>query len=492
VSLPRAAPRPPTPRGPFLVAGLGIAGLAAAAAIAERSGPEHVVAWGRTLARPFEDRAAALRERGVTLAVGGDGVDLLDGRGCVVKSPGIPDDEPLIAAAARRGVELIDEAELAWRDDDRPWVGVTGTNGKSTVCSLIAAALAAAGHHPASAGNREGGPALSELAHDAASDVVVAELSSFQLRHAPELLPEVAVLTNCTHDSWARHGGRAGYERDKAWIAVRGEDVARRAVLPADDPLGRRLAAAVRAGGGSVTTFGTAADADLRIAACDWTLEAATLELHAGGDEIALTTRLPGAHNALNVAAALAAATALGVDRATACAALTAAAPVAGRLERVGPAGEVDVLVDYAHNPDGLASVLGTVRHVLDARGAGRIVAVASALPVFDPGQYEAMGRVVGGRADAVVATTERLDPDAPLEEPPAFFAALRSTAAELAVEIDRRAAIERAVTAARRGDVVLVLGRGRRRTPIHVPGTEPLAVDDREAARAALAARMS
>jgi UDP-N-acetylmuramoyl-L-alanyl-D-glutamate--2,6-diaminopimelate ligase len=468
------------------VAGYGIAGLAAAAALANRDGPASVTVWGRVLPEVFAAGFEDLAQRGVELVVGGDGLELLEDRLCVIKSPGIPDEEPLIAAATEtRGVDLIDEAELGWRLTDRPLIGVTGTNGKSTVCALIAAVLEATGTPAVVAGNVEGGPALSGVSADAA--VVVGELSSFQLRHSPHLLPDLAVLTNCTHDSWHRHGGQDGYERDKERIALRDDLAARHAVLPADDPLGRRLAPRVCAAGGTVTTFGFSESADCRIRACDWDLRRAILQLELAGRVVELEAPFPGEHNARNLAAALATVVAWGIDLDVAAAALAAARPVPGRLEPAGAPSGFDVLVDYAHNPDGLRQTLATVRHVLRRRGRGRLIAVVAALPVFSADQYAEMGSAAAA-ADVVFATTERLRPDAPLEEPPEFFAALRETGVELTVEVDRRRAIDRAVTVARPGDVVLVLGRGRRRTPIHVPGEEPLTVDDREQARAAIA----
>lgn len=483
--------RPPLPPGPYVVAGAGVAGQAAAAELADRAGADSVTVWAASAPPPSQaEGVERVAGRGVSLRIGGDGLDLLPAARCVVKSPGIPDDEPIVAAAAAAGLALIDEAELGWRLDPRPYVGVTGTNGKSTVCSLVATALSAAGAKPLVAGNCEGGPALSAAAADRDADAIVAELSSFQLRHSPELLPDVAVLTNCTQDSWHRHAGREGYARDKARIALRAGAPAPHAVLPTDDPLGVRLAAEVAAAGGAVTTFGMAAGADCRVVDCDWDLDTARLTLAVDGSEIGLSPRLPGPHNALNVVAALAAARAFGVDLDTAAAAIERAEPVPARLERIPGSAPFDLLVDYAHNPDGLLRVLEAVRHVQERRRTGRLVTVVSALPVFDEDQYAEMGRVVGRLADVVIATTERLSSDAPLEEPPAFFGALRDAADDLAVEPDRRAAVELAVARAQPGDVVLVLGRGRRRTPIHLPGGDVLRSDDRELAAHALAER--
>jgi UDP-N-acetylmuramoylalanine--D-glutamate ligase len=151
-----------------------------------------------------------LEAAGARVALGGDGRDLLDGPGparCVVKSPGLAFESPLVSEARKRGVAVLDEAELGWRLDGRPLVGVTGTNGKGTCAALVRAALGAAGYEPILAGNTHFGPPLSE-APDHRGDVLVAELSSFQLAGSPSLLPEASLFTNLGQQHWDYRGSR--------------------------------------------------------------------------------------------------------------------------------------------------------------------------------------------------------------------------------------------------------------------------------------------
>jgi len=172
------------PAGPFLVAGLGRAGRAAADALL-RVGAGAVWAWDASSNPPQRSAARRLRARGVHVTLGGDGREALDEAGAhvtIVKSPGIFMDVPLLRAARALGVEVIDELELGWGLCAAPIVGVTGTNGKSTTSRLCCAVLEGAGHPVELAGNTEFGPALSAAG---CGGWVVCEVSSFQLEASP-------------------------------------------------------------------------------------------------------------------------------------------------------------------------------------------------------------------------------------------------------------------------------------------------------------------
>src|SRR5947209_14507343 len=126
--------RPDLPPGPYVVAGLGRAGQAAARRLSAVAGAGAVAAWDGTAPPAARAAASELAATGARVALGGDGIELLDPPpGCVVKSPGIPPTVPLLRLAAGRGIPVIDELELGWRLDERPLVAVTGTNGKSTI-----------------------------------------------------------------------------------------------------------------------------------------------------------------------------------------------------------------------------------------------------------------------------------------------------------------------------------------------------------------------
>jgi UDP-N-acetylmuramoylalanine--D-glutamate ligase len=155
---------------------------------------------------------------GAEIATGGNGVELLARARCVVKSPGVPREAPVVAAALERGIPVIGELELAWRMLPQEFVAVTGTNGKTTTVELIAAIYRAAGLPVEVAGNV--GRALSELVLEplAAGTTIVCEASSFQLEDTRAFSPEAAVLLNLTEDHLDRHLTFDSYKEAKLRI----------------------------------------------------------------------------------------------------------------------------------------------------------------------------------------------------------------------------------------------------------------------------------
>jgi UDP-N-acetylmuramoylalanine-D-glutamate ligase len=193
--------RPPLPTGPYVVAGVSRAGSAAALAL-KAIVPEREIWVYDDL--PYSSHAEitlkAIAELGLRR------LELEDGKlpptldfdgGALVKSPGIRDDAAIVRAARSTGMVVIDEAELGWRLDTRPQVGVTGTNGKSTTAMLTAQLLRSAGRAPIVAGNSTFGPPLSAAAAEP-GDVVVAELSSFQLESCTDLMSPTSPRTTST------------------------------------------------------------------------------------------------------------------------------------------------------------------------------------------------------------------------------------------------------------------------------------------------------
>jgi UDP-N-acetylmuramoyl-L-alanyl-D-glutamate--2,6-diaminopimelate ligase len=471
------------------VAGIGRAGTAAARALAARPGPP-VRAWDG-LDRPQEHQAtAALAKLGIAVHRG-DGVALLDKAllpRTVVKSPGLPFTTPLIEAAVRRGLTVLDEAELGWLLDRRPLIAVTGTNGKSTTTSLVAAMLDASGRTPVTAGNTRFGVPLSE-AHLQPGDVIVAELSSFQLEGCTALRPDAAVLTNVTLDHLYRHGSIEAYTNCKRRLF---EGVPAAAV-GVDQPAGRDVARDLRAGGATVVTFGRHPTADRRVLTVQPRLDGARLSIAelGGGSARTLHPRLIGEHNALNIAAALALADALEIDPDVAAAAVEAAPPLPGRFERVAVEAGFDIVVDYAHNPDGVAQAVRTGRAILAARGSGELRVVLSALSMVGPDQARAMGRAAREGADHVVLTTQRWTLDDPGDAlTPGLLDGARAAigGASPVVEPDRATAIEHALRTAAPGDLVLILDRGEAAGPLYDRAGTPRPFDDRAEVRSLLA----
>ncbi len=476
--------RPELPAGPYLVAGLAVAGFAALQRLHEIGVPARELAGWDARRRPEAEAVyGALERRGVRLSFGGDPVALLDRTprpACVVKSPGLPATHALPAAAATRGLPVLDEAELAWRTDPRRWIGVTGTNGKSTVCALIDAALRAEGCATVLAGNIQGGPALSVA--DPAAEVVVAEISSYQLECSPALLPDLAVLTNLARDHLERHGDVDRYAAVKRRLFIRPGGRVARAVVPTGDRLGRALAAELRAAGAAVSTVGPDRRADVRVRDPIWTLAGTSVTVHThDGGEMQLRTRSIGPHMAMNAALAFAAARAWGADGTRARAAIADADPVPGRLERVPCPHGFAVLVDFAHNAAGVRASLASARALCEIRGR-RLIVVLSILSVFGRPQRTAVGRAAAMLADVVVLTTDRWRAEEPADRLPSGLAAGARAAggAEVEVVLDRRSAIAHGLALARPGDVVVIAGRGSRATQRVDADGPPRPFDDR------------
>lgn len=374
-----------------LVAGLGISGAAAAAALRPRAAA--VV----TLDRDAPD-ADAREASDVDLAA----LDL------VVASPGWAPDHPVLRDAAVRGIPVWSEVELAWRlrvprADGTPaaWLAVTGTNGKTTTVEMLASILAAAGLRAAAVGNV--GTPVVEAATDPALDVLAVELSSFQLHHTYSTSPEAGAVLNVAPDHLDWHGGLDAYAADKGRVFedvqvacvynvadVRTEALARDAdVVEGARAVGFTLGAPARGQLGIVEgvlvdrAFHASADARDRH---EYAAEVGTLAdlAHlAGADGV-----VP-AHVVANALAAAALARAHGVDAVAVREGLRAFRPGAHRIQHVG-------------RVDGAA-------YVNDSK-ATNAHAASAALASFDAGTvvWIAGGLAKGATFDALVA--ERAD----------------------------------------------------------------------------------
>jgi UDP-N-acetylmuramoylalanine--D-glutamate ligase len=208
-----------------LVLGAAVSGRAAAR-LAIRSG-QRVTVWDADPAA-----TARLTSEGIPAVGGSWSADLLEGVDLVVVSPGIPEKALPVVETLESRVTLWSEVEFAWRQLEAPVVAVTGTNGKTTVTSLIADMLGRSGLATVAAGNI--GTALSDVA-GGAWDVAVVEVSSFQLRFTERFRPEVAVLLNVAPDHLDWHGSIHAYAAAKARIfANQGPEQV--LVYDADDP----------------------------------------------------------------------------------------------------------------------------------------------------------------------------------------------------------------------------------------------------------------
>jgi len=310
----------------------------------------------------------------------------------------------------------------------------------------------------------------------------VMEVSSIalSLERVRGLRFEVAAFSNLTQDHLDFHGSLAEYGQTKARLFT--ELAPEASVLNIDDPFAAQLASRAA---GRVTSVSKRSGADLFPKQI--TVDARGIRglIHTPVGEVELESRLVGEHNLENLLLALGISYALGVDLKRAALALGEAPQVPGRLERCDePGDDLLVLVDYAHTPDALERVLVAVRSLTQQR----VRCVFGCGGDRDPQKRPRMGAAVGRLADYAYLTN-----DNPRSEDPAAIAravevGLREMDAKYEVELDRERAIERAISQAGAGDVVLIAGKGHE--PYQLIGGQTLPFDDRIEARRALEAR--
>jgi UDP-N-acetylmuramoylalanine--D-glutamate ligase len=304
------------------VVGLARSGVAAALALRMRGAEVIGVDAGRPDAPGLADAAGRLVEAGVEVRLDASGVDLAARARTLIKSPGVPQNAPVVQAARARGTPVLGELELAWRLIPNQFIAVTGTNGKTTTSEWIGHVHAEAGLPAAVAGNV--GRAASSLALDPGlpdDETVVCEASSFQLEDTDFFSPEAAVLLNLSPDHLDRHGTYEDYVAAKLRIfANQGNDDV--AVAPADLPVEDLGGCARR------VLFGAGPGPELsRRAGYLWWDERPILPV----DEIGL----PGQHNVENAMATAAVCLARGIDPEAVAGGLRTFAGVRHRLERV-------------------------------------------------------------------------------------------------------------------------------------------------------------
>ena len=311
------------------VIGLGRSGIAAARVLARQG--YSVTLSDRGAAQRHQSDAQRLKDEGITVKLNfafdpqtakDQGLDLL------VVSPGVPWDAPALVTARTLGIETIGEMELAWRAlRDRPWVGITGTNGKTTTTALVAAIFKAAGLNAPACGNI--GYAACELALTKAPDWVIAELSSYQIEASASLAPTIGVWTTFTPDHLSRHKTVENYYRIKASLLARSQSV----IINGDDlTLQRQAEEHISPRHHWTSINGKAALAPIVI---DTYIEDGWV-IHKG-EQIVETTalRMVGAHNLQNLLLAVAAARLAGIDRSAIALGIASFPGVSHRLEHI-------------------------------------------------------------------------------------------------------------------------------------------------------------
>ncbi|SDG42804.1 UDP-N-acetylmuramoylalanine--D-glutamate ligase [Limimonas halophila] len=337
------------------VFGLGTSGLAAARALHESGA--RVLAWDDD-----SSRREAAQAQGVPLTHPDE--PAWGAAAFLVLSPGIPDrhpeSHPVAARARANDVPIVSDVELLARAQaDARFVGVTGTNGKSTTTALIGHILDEAGAAPQVGGNL-GRPALA-FEPAAPNQPYVLEMSSYQLERTASATFDVAVLLNISPDHLDRHGGMDGYVAAKRRI-FEGQRAAHTAVVGVDDARTREIARALRAADGpTIVPVSASEPVPGGVSAAGGVLIDDLDGERAEAVDLRTCATLPGAHNWQNAAAAYAACRRLGVARETIAAALNSYPGLAHRQEVVAVIDGVAFVNDSkATNADAAARALAS------------------------------------------------------------------------------------------------------------------------------------
>lgn len=398
---------------------------------------------------------------------------------------------------ARRALAQAAAAVAGFPGATLPTIGLTGTNGKTTVSWMLESIFKAAGQTAGvigTTGHRIGDrslPAkhttpeapriqalLSEMLQ-AGCTAAVMEVSSIALTmHRADGIPyRVAVFTNLSRDHLDFHGSMDDYLMAKArlFTELLAEDGT--AILCADDP----ASAKIDTGNRQRWTYGHAEDASFQIVGVDQTLGGSRIQLRTPDGPTTLSVQLLGAHNVANAVAAVAAGRALGLSLETCADGIAALHHVPGRLQPIPNTHGLTVLVDYAHTPDALQTVLASLARL----GAERILTVMGCGGDRDPGKRPEMGRAASAGSDKVFVTS-----DNPRSEDPMAIITqiLAGVDGEHTVHIDRAQAIAAAIGEAQSGDVVLIAGKGHEQT--QTAGGHSVHFDDVSVAKTALQAR--
>jgi UDP-N-acetylmuramoyl-L-alanyl-D-glutamate--2,6-diaminopimelate ligase len=397
-------------------------------------------------------------------------------------------------------------------------LGVTGTNGKTTICYIVEEILAAAGKAPGVIGTinyRYGKTSitpphttpesldlvrlLSDMV-DAGTDHTVMEVSShaLDLRRVDCCMFDAALFTNLTQDHLDYHQTMENYFESKArfFRELINRNKETTSVINADDPWGKRLIDETR---GRLMTYGLSDGADIRPTAFTADTRGVRGEGVTPYGKFRFESNLLGRYNIYNLLAALGGALGMGIDLETAVSGINRRIVVPGRLEPVEGTGDVSVLVDYAHTDDALTNVLSTLAPL----AKGRLITVFGCGGDRDRKKRPKMAAAAAARSHKVIVTSDNPrteDPAAIIEEVLAGFEGTDYSRVDpggsfwqdsrkvYAVIPDRREAIRFAVSRAEGGDIVLLAGKGHE--DYQIIGTTKYPFDDRIEAKEALTER--
>ena len=376
---------------------------------------------------------------------------------------------------SRKAAALLAKAFYLPDADRLKTVVVTGTNGKTSFTYLMESIFAAAGIKCGVIGTinaRLGQKTMStslttpdpvslyrllaEMKQEGAETVVM-EASSHALDQDRLFgLPvECAVFTNLGRDHLDYHATIEDYFASKLRLFT--DYQVRLAVVNGDDPYGGRIAGIT---GQKCVTFGLSSRNDVHPVHIFATIFSTSAAFHSHAGRIDVTSRMIGTHNLMNIGAAIAASLGLGLEPEMISAGIAALTSIPGRLEPVEPPHgrpPYACLIDYAHTPDAVETVLAELRPLTP----GRIITVLGCGGDRDRGKRPLMGKAAATGSDVAIFTSDNPRSEAPSEIIDDMTSGLDDAGHDYQVEPDRAAAIEMAIKTARPGDCVLIAGKG-------------------------------
>jgi UDP-N-acetylmuramoyl-L-alanyl-D-glutamate--2,6-diaminopimelate ligase len=394
----------------------------------------------------------------------------------VERADALGDRPGLIVKDSRRALSSLAHLWYGSRSDQLELIGVTGTNGKTTTNWLVYHLL---NHlkkrcfrmgtlgfaYPDSAASGESLTSPDPLTLHRDIDIAfrdgceagVLEVSSHALdqRRMDALLFRTAIFTNLTRDHLDYHGTMEQYGAAKLEIvSLLKPDKQGTIVINIDDPYSREFETVARSSGRHVITFGESSRAEFRISDLNSSVGTSSFQvIHREQGSRSVCSPLSGIYNAQNLLGAMLAITTLGYSLDDIIRCIPQIPQVPGRLEFVG-ARDVGVYIDYAHTPDALENVLKAVRPLT----SGRLWVIIGCGGDRDRGKRPQMAAAAVSLSDCAVFTSD----NPRTEDPEQILRDMQSAGSEaLFVEVDRRKAIHRALSEARKGDTVVVAGKG-------------------------------
>ena len=448
------------------------------------------------VARDGHEFAAAAVERGATVVVAQNREAVADLPAHVTK---------VFVSDTRRALAMMACEFYGHPSREMTLVGVTGTNGKTTIAHLVADMLRESGIKSVGIIGTLGAKAektyydtgrttpesldlqrlLAEFL-DGGTEAVVMEVSShaLALQRVAGCAFDAGIFSNLTQDHLDFHGDMEDYFAAKTLLFT---EVAHEseefksfgAVFNADDRYGRRLAEI--ASDVPFITYGIENEAHVKAEAVHLTPAGSAFVAKTSSGDIPFDLQIPGRFNVQNALAAIGYGLLKNMPVAQIQSALNRAHAPEGRMESIDEGQEFFVAVDYAHTPDGLKNVLATVREFTP----NRLICVFGCGGDRDRTKRPQMGAIAASLSDVVVVTSDNPRTEDPNRIIDDILAGTSGSHAQVQIEVDRRQAIERAVSLAQKGDFVVVAGKGHETYQIFKERT--IHFDDREVVREAL-----